>query len=251
MIRLPPRSTRTDTLFPYPTLFRSAWPLGFGLSYAQPAASAALPEYGDVHECARPTRLDVFDTTDAPPFVLSLGRGDGSGDSRAVGGDLNAAFAWPDVAPIVRVRTVQVNTQQDGKEITWLAPARVFARSNSGNNLHPLAAVDAALQLDIVPTTVGNARVHLAMACGTGCGASIELTDVMRRLPLGERATLKVPLACFIARGLDAGGVDVQVAMAAEPPLTAALAEIRIVAGTCRGRKRGGGGRRGEGRVER
>src|SRR3546814_19778781 len=25
MIRLPPRSTRTDTLFPYPTLFRS-WP---------------------------------------------------------------------------------------------------------------------------------------------------------------------------------------------------------------------------------
>src|SRR3546814_14214704 len=25
MIRRPPRSTRTDTLFPYPTLFRSAW----------------------------------------------------------------------------------------------------------------------------------------------------------------------------------------------------------------------------------
>src|SRR3546814_5081464 len=27
MIRRPPRSTRTDTLFPYTTLFRSAWPL--------------------------------------------------------------------------------------------------------------------------------------------------------------------------------------------------------------------------------
>src|SRR3546814_15618991 len=26
MIRRPPRSTRTDTLFPYTTLFRSAWP---------------------------------------------------------------------------------------------------------------------------------------------------------------------------------------------------------------------------------
>src|SRR3546814_21004393 len=25
MIRRPPRSTRTDTLFPYPTLFRSTW----------------------------------------------------------------------------------------------------------------------------------------------------------------------------------------------------------------------------------
>src|SRR3546814_1128495 len=28
MIRRPPRSTRTDTLFPYPTLFRSALPVG-------------------------------------------------------------------------------------------------------------------------------------------------------------------------------------------------------------------------------
>src|SRR3546814_13977289 len=35
MIRRPPRSTRTDTLFPYTTLFRSArvishWPMAFG-----------------------------------------------------------------------------------------------------------------------------------------------------------------------------------------------------------------------------
>src|SRR3546814_3080986 len=28
MIRRPPRSTRTDTLFPYTTLFRSAWRTG-------------------------------------------------------------------------------------------------------------------------------------------------------------------------------------------------------------------------------
>src|SRR3546814_2436128 len=27
MVRLPPRSTRTDTLFPYTTLFRSAFPI--------------------------------------------------------------------------------------------------------------------------------------------------------------------------------------------------------------------------------
>src|SRR3546814_15611953 len=29
MIRRPPRSTRTDTLFPYTTLFRSPYPFGF------------------------------------------------------------------------------------------------------------------------------------------------------------------------------------------------------------------------------
>src|SRR3546814_15338919 len=30
MIRRPPRSTRTDTLFPYTTLFRSEWQFGVG-----------------------------------------------------------------------------------------------------------------------------------------------------------------------------------------------------------------------------
>src|SRR3546814_3800487 len=42
MVRLPPRSTRTDTLFPYTTLFRSwdsgVWALGEG--YRSPPASA-------------------------------------------------------------------------------------------------------------------------------------------------------------------------------------------------------------------
>src|SRR3546814_12742566 len=37
MIRLPPRSTRTDTLFPYPTLFRSHADRGAGRSVAAAA----------------------------------------------------------------------------------------------------------------------------------------------------------------------------------------------------------------------
>src|SRR3546814_13393375 len=41
MIRRPPRSTRTDTLFPYTTLFRSLWgaTAGMQLDYALPPAS--------------------------------------------------------------------------------------------------------------------------------------------------------------------------------------------------------------------
>src|SRR3546814_9447150 len=44
MIRRPPRSTRTDTLFPYTTLFRS-WPL---------EASASVPAGGHCHRRCRP-----------------------------------------------------------------------------------------------------------------------------------------------------------------------------------------------------
>src|SRR3546814_11679502 len=38
MIRRPPRSTRTDTLFPYTTLFRSSWPAA-----AEHARASGLP----------------------------------------------------------------------------------------------------------------------------------------------------------------------------------------------------------------
>src|SRR3546814_1846096 len=60
MLRRPPRSTRTDTLFPYTTLFRSAWLTRIEFADPQPAAApsrvrlsgrmtdaAALPRYLD------------------------------------------------------------------------------------------------------------------------------------------------------------------------------------------------------------
>src|SRR3546814_13753733 len=43
MIRRPPRSTRTDTLFPYTTLFRSLQPVEPGPHIGRPAAPAGRP----------------------------------------------------------------------------------------------------------------------------------------------------------------------------------------------------------------
>src|SRR3546814_1734915 len=52
MIRPPPRSTRTDTLFPYPTLFRSAATfrhrLELGARAEMFAVRAVLAKYADV-----------------------------------------------------------------------------------------------------------------------------------------------------------------------------------------------------------
>src|SRR3546814_6495260 len=55
MIRRPPRSTRTDTLFPYTTLFRSA---------RQPAAMDSLrrvyrPRYWSLDRCVRCSRSEL------------------------------------------------------------------------------------------------------------------------------------------------------------------------------------------------
>src|SRR3546814_10119253 len=63
MIRRPPRSTRTDTLFPYTTLFRSAWSQRYAVRpvgrHADPHRVAGAPAAGGVDRSIwRADRLD-------------------------------------------------------------------------------------------------------------------------------------------------------------------------------------------------
>src|SRR3546814_238674 len=59
MIRRPPRSTRTDTLFPYTTLFRSQRaPVGAAAVHLRGVAGGALPEVDDARQ-DRQLRLQV------------------------------------------------------------------------------------------------------------------------------------------------------------------------------------------------
>src|SRR3546814_9363972 len=60
MIRRPPRSTRTDTLFPYTTLFRSERTAGFLVELAASAGLLATASPGDLGESWMPT--DAYDS---------------------------------------------------------------------------------------------------------------------------------------------------------------------------------------------
>src|SRR3546814_16135433 len=95
MIRRPPRSTRTDTLFPYTTLFRSA---GFGQLFARQRRvgraeiDGACLDLGDA--AARADRL-VVDLVAGGGVVVGRPLGDQRKDERCagagnVGGDLVA-----------------------------------------------------------------------------------------------------------------------------------------------------------------
>src|SRR3546814_20812498 len=73
MIRLPPRSPRTDTLFPYPTLFRSSmlrFLKAFGLLTAAARGAAAAPVHAAGDLLVAPTRI-ILDGSRGTEVVLS------------------------------------------------------------------------------------------------------------------------------------------------------------------------------------
>src|SRR3546814_9580642 len=104
--------------------------LGYGLSYAKPGDVAQLP-VDAAESCGEVTALPIFNLTDAPTFAPHVATADAE---HALGSDLNATLEWPRDKPALRVRTVQVNIQQDAKQVTWLAPARLFSRSSTRHN---------------------------------------------------------------------------------------------------------------------
>src|SRR3546814_1694788 len=67
MIRRPPRSTRTDTLFPYTTLFRSTDAAGASSNRAATCCSTDLPEAPSKSATALAASAPIGPPNSAPP----------------------------------------------------------------------------------------------------------------------------------------------------------------------------------------
>jgi beta-glucosidase len=205
--------------------------LGYGLSYAgKPVTVPQLPVQTPSGGCGAATEVGIFVKSDQPPYQLRVGSLDGSWPEALLGADLNASVAYPsDATPKLRVSTVQVNTQQDGRRVAWTGPARLFASSAQKAALQTYP--DGALVFDMVLEQAPSASVRLSMHCGGACAGVLELGDVMRRLSPGKRSSLKVPLVCFAAAGADLSRIEQPFSLAADAPFTAAFANIRVLAG--------------------
>ena len=209
---------------------------GYGLRYAGKHEMATLPTDPAVDACAGASVLSVFHTLAVPPFSLYLADADPEHPAHDTGSDLNAVIEWPASHPVLRLRTVQVNTQQDAKSVTWLGAGRFFARSAQPRNLMPLVSAHAVLQFDVVIATPAEGPVKVYMGCGQHCTRSVDLTHTFATYANGARHTVSIPLECFIKGGADLSHVDVPFGVLASPPFSAAFADVKIVAGAKDGR---------------
>ncbi|CAM0999148.1 Beta-glucosidase [Rhodanobacter sp. Root179] len=203
---------------------------GYGLHYRAHHELPALPLHAGVMTCANSSTLPIFHTLAQSPFALYLGAGRDGKKVQAVGADLNAVIEWPADQPVFSLRTVQVNTQQDAKSITWRGPGRFFAQSPQPTDLMPLLATHAALQFDLVIGTPARGPVTIYMGCGEGCTRTVDVSAMFAAYKTGQRHAVSIPLQCFIRPGADLAHVDVPFGVLAAPPFSAAFADVRIAA---------------------
>lgn len=203
---------------------------GYGLHYPARQNVPTLPTYPAVKNCSRASGLSVFHTLAVPPFALYLGDDNPAHHPLDVGTDLNAQIAWPAHHPVLRLRTVQVDTQQDAKSITWLGAGRFYAKSPQPRDLMPLAAAHAALEFDVVINTPATAPVRIYMGCGRNCTRAVDLGRSFAGFAKGSRHTVSIPLQCFVDKGADLTHIDVPFGVQASAPFSAAFADVRIAA---------------------
>jgi beta-glucosidase len=208
----------------YAPLFKLGYGLRSGARSKLGKLDASFPAGG----CGVSNSFPVFGQADRASFPLAIRSG---AQVKPLGADLNATIALPGVS----VQTAQINTQQDAKQVSWTGPASVEARGGKAMLLPPAAAKDGALRFDTIVSAAPAGRVTLAMACGAGdsagCGTPLDATRLFARLAGKGKQVVKVPLACFTARGADLARVEAPFVLGSDAAFTAAFTNIEIAGG--------------------
>ncbi|RSZ56954.1 glycoside hydrolase family 3 protein [Massilia atriviolacea] len=199
----------------YAPLFKT----GYGLTYASKRKVGQLDaSYAD-GGCGVTNLYPVFNQSDRATWPLYVVVGE---KRSALGADLNNAFTQPGV----KVETSQVNTQQDAKNVTWSGPARLEAHGARALALPAFATRDGALQFDTIVASAPAGKVTVSMD-----GAALDLTAVFKALVGKARQTVRIPLACFTARGADLAKVQTPFAVSSDAAFNAAFANIEVAGG--------------------
>jgi beta-glucosidase len=200
----------------YAPLFK----VGYGLRKGSHSQLGQLDTSYAAGGCGVSNSYPVFSQADRSSFPLSIRSG---GTIRALGADLNQSVSLPGIS----VQTSQINTQQDAKLATWRGPASFEAHGAKPLVLPAVASNNGVLRFDTIVSTAPSGPVSIAMQ-----GAALNATALFQRLAGKGKQVVKIPLACFVAKGLDLAKVDTPFSITAGAPFAAAFGNIDIVGAT-------------------
>jgi len=213
------------------------FPTGYGLRYGQSGSVGTLDETSPEFACGQTggggtatEDLEIFNRADVAPYKSFIGSAENWGGTE-IGVDGEAAHSEISVVPS------DVNVQGDGLKATWngSGPAQIYMQDPAGgSDLRGYLNADAALVFDTVVHQPPAARTVISTHCVYPCFAEIDATPLFQRLPVGAKATVKVPISCFATGGLDLSVVNTPFLVYTDGAFSASFANVRWVPGAAK-----------------
>jgi len=194
---------------------------GYGQSYARPEATARLSEEGAITSA---TGGDVF---------FSAGRMQGGARVvvRDSGGERHAPADGAADSPkgTLKMALVDAGAQENARALNWSGTgSATLAFIGLSRDLSRQANGDMAVAFTYVLQQAPTAPVEMSVACGDGCGASVDITKYLRSAPSGKQQTLQVKLSCFAGKGADMTRVDQPFVLSTNGKLSLTLRDVRL-----------------------
>ncbi|WP_248965041.1 glycoside hydrolase family 3 protein [Sphaerisporangium perillae] len=208
------------------------FPLGYGLRYGQTGSVGTLDETTPETGCGSTggggtatEDLEIFNRTDVAPYKSFIGSAENWGGTE-IGVDGEAAHSEINVVPS------DVNVQQDGLKATWTGtgPAQIYMQDPAGgSDLRGYLNADAALEFDTIVHQPPAARTVISAHCVYPCFSEVVATSLFQNLPAGSKATVKIPVSCLAAGGLDFENVNTPFLVYTDGAFSASFANVRWV----------------------
>jgi hypothetical protein len=186
-------------------------------SLAPPAGGTATTSTVRGPTSTVPPTLWVYDNGPVPPFhTLISSTDDWAGiDFGAEGARQNLIAATPGAG---------------GLRVTWTggSAAQIYLQNVAdARDFTSYVDTGGALVFDTVVHTPPAERTTLAVHCIFPCASEVEATTLFRSLPTGGKRTVKIPLACFTAKGLNAAMVNTPFLVYTAGTFDATFSDIR------------------------
>ena len=201
------------------------FPFGFGLSYTSHPNTASLPEDAKVQSAggAFDGQLMAKGAASAP---FSFYLGDSSNWKTPA-----APFNTASLGGVIRSRGIDYQAQEDSRQLSWQGSSRGIAKLLTQRSVDLTTLGDAdqlALRLTYRLDQAPSDSVTLGMACGDGCSANVDISRALNSVGLNTWQNLDIPMACFVAAGLDTRNIQSPLAIETNGTLTISLHAAKL-----------------------
>lgn len=203
-----------DPLFPY----------GFGLTYLHDGALARLPETSGTAGTAE-SRTVYFDAGPVAPWRLYVGDDEENPAVEVLGTRTSTVNSTRLV-----VQPVDRELQGDALRARWdgTGKAWLFLQSASAVDLTRESNGELSLSFDVMVAEAPSSNVMLSMGCGDACRGSVEVHDVLRKLPTNQWQTVNVRLRCFESSGVQMASITRPLEISTDGTLDIRLSNVRL-----------------------